>query len=507
MATEYVLGIDIGSSGCTAAVMNRDSEVVAESAVPYPSHHERPRWVEQDPDDWFDAACQSVRACLARLPAGAGDRFAGVVTTAPHHTAVLLDADGRPVRRAILWNDQRADAESRELLAGAGELIRRTTHNVPAPTWTLPHLLWLARNQPTALERTRFVLFMKDYVRWRLGGDLVTDHIDAGGSLLFDVARRAWSTELLGLARIDPSVMPRIRSPFDRAGEVGAEAAALTGLRVGTPVFVGTADTAAESVGSGAFRPGDSLIKLATAGNVQRIASAPIGIDGILTYEHPIDGLFYLNSGTAAAAASLGWFRTTFGDDNPDTAELAFERIDAEVLATTAGASGAIFLPFLTGERAPYWDPHLRAAFLGLTVAHRRGHLARAVMEGVAFSIRAAASVYETPLVAPVRLIGGGARSLAWRQIIADVMAAEIVVPARPDASFGACLIAAVSAGWFGSLPEAIASAEQQVTTVEPAPARAALYRELYEIYSDAAIAIAGLSHRLGSVTLPIGER
>lgn len=498
MTTRYVVGIDTGTGGCKVTFLSDDGEIVAESNHPYPSYSKHPRWVEQDPDDWVRAAFDGIAACLRTLRSGATDAVDGIAFSAPHHTAVLLDDADRPVRPAILWNDQRADAESADLQREHGELLRTLTFNAPAPTWTLPQLLWLSRNESENLRRARSLLFMKDYVRFQFTGEKLTDYIDAGGSLFFDVAHRRWASELTDLAGLEVS-LPRVVSPASPAGWVTATAAQRCGLKPGTPVFVGTADTAAEVFGTGGVREGDLTVKLATAGNVQRIQARPAASTEIISYEHPVDGLYYLNSATNAAAAAFRWFRETLYpiESAQQPLDDVHRALNAQIEAVPPGSSGTVFTPFLNGERSPYWDPRLRAAFLGMTASTGRSTLARAVMEGVAYSVKDAASVYKAAPSPHLRLIGGGAKSPVWRQIIADVFDSEVVVPRSTEASFGTCLIAARGAGWFTDLAEAVESLQTIAATVEPDPAGVRVYRELFGIYQNAVEALTGVSHRL----------
>lgn len=487
MGTRYVVGIDTGTGGCKVTFLASEGSIAAEAYEAYPSHYEHPRWVEQDPDNWVTAAFTGVRRCLRELPDGAGARVDAIAFSAPHHTAVLLDEDDRPVRRAILWNDQRSDVESVELMRHHGELIERVTRNAAAPTWTLPQLAWLCRHRPEEYARTRSLLFMKDYVRWCFTGKKATDWIDAGGSLFFDIVERRWAPELLQLIHLDPRVLPEVVAPTARVGEVTPEAASRSGIAAGTPVFAGSADTAAESFGSGGIGEGDVTVKLATAGNVQRISSAPACSTRVISYEHPVSGLYYLNSATNFAAASFRWFRETFysAETANTNVDAVHDKLNREIAEVAPGSGGLLFHPYLNGERSPHWDARLRGSFTGLTSRHDRRHLARAVMEGVAFSVREASDVYDAPLPDRLRLIGGGAKSPVWRQIVADVFGATVEVPASSEASFGTCLLAAIGAEWFPDERSAVAATQRMVAAVDPRPSAIARYAELYAIYRE----------------------
>lgn len=499
--TRFVLGVDNGTGGCKVTLLRDDGSIVGESFQSYSSHYDAPRWVEQEPEDWAEAAFAGVRVATAALNDDERSRIDGIAFSGPHHTGVLLDADLRPIRRAILWNDQRADVESRELIDQHGELIRSIAHNTPAPTWTLSQFRWLSTHEPEQYARTRHVLFMKDYVRWRFCDEMGTDQIEAGGTLFFDIVRGEWSTQLLELIDLSPDVLPNIFRPTDIVGTLTAEASERTGLPEGIPVVTGTADSAAEVYGAGAVEVGDAVVKLATAGNYTVIAEK-VGDPSVISYEHPVDGLFYLNSATNFAAASFRWFRETFFPELADalSSDELYARINTEIAAVPTGSDGLVFHPFLNGERSPYWDSRLRSSFIGLTSRHTRAHLARAVMEGVCFSIRDAGLVHgdTAPLPgATVRLIGGGSKSDVWTQITADVLGMRVEVPASSEASFGTCLIAAVAAGWYPSLKEAVVSTQRVTKSAEPDQPRTVRYDELFEIYRDAVTAVTDIAHRL----------
>lgn len=497
----FVIGVDNGTGGCKVTVLRNDGVIAGESFHSYPSHYDEPRWVEQDPEDWVNAAFAGVRHATADLTDNERARIDGIAFSGPHHTGVLLDMDRRPIRRAILWNDQRADVESRELIEQHGELIHSIAHNTPAPTWTLSQFLWLSKHKPEEYGRTRHVLFMKDYVRWRFSGEMGTDPIEAGGTLFFDIGRGEWSKELLDLIGLTPDVLPRIFRPTDVVGVITAEASERTGLPAGIRVITGTADTAAEVYGAGAVEAGDAVVKLATAGNYTVIARQ-VGDPSVISYAHPVEGLFYLNSATNFAAASFRWFRETFFPELAATlsSDELYTRMNAEIAAIPEGSEGLVFHPFLNGERSPYWDSRLRSSFIGLTSRHTRAHLARAVMEGVCFSIRDAGLVYGdvAPVAgATVRLIGGGSKSEVWTQITADVLGMTVEVPASSEASFGTCLLAATAAGWYPSLKEAVVSTQRVTKSASPDAHRAARYDELFGIYRDAVTAVTAITHRL----------
>ena len=477
-----LLGIDFGTGGCkVTAIRAEDGALAGEASVEYATHHEHPGWSEQDPADWWEA----LRAALAKL-AGKGvdlSRVAALSLDGSTHNAVLLDRSFRPVRRTIMWTDQRSTAECEALRgSGAAERIFARCYQMPAPTWTLPQLMWLKAHEPEVLARTEHVLFVKDYVRFLLTGEAATDRIEAQGTLFFDMARQDWDPEFAELAGLRPGQLPRLLEPTDLAGRVTAEAAAATGLPAGTPVACGTSDSAVEDYGAGAVEPGDLILKLATAGNVNSMTAGPHPHPKTLTYGHVVPGMWYSVSATNAAALCMRWLRDTFFEAKSAS---VYARIDAEAATSPVGANGVMFHPYLQGERCPYWDAGLRASFTGVSIASTRGDFARALMEGVAFSLRDCYRTLEE-MDLPVKrifLIGGGARSALWSEIVCNVFDRPVAVPSPGDASFGAALLAGVGIGVFRDAKDAVARCLRIDRRLEPDPATAATYADLFARY------------------------
>ena len=483
--SKLLLGIDYGTGGCKTTVLDETGKFVGEASTEFPTHHEHPGWSEQDPQDWWDA----LKASLAKLAASGVDlkAVAACALDGSTHNAVLLDADFRPVRRTIMWTDQRSTAECDALRAGWGEKIFSTCYQMPAPTWTLPQMMWLKANEPEALARTKHVLFVKDYVRYLLSGDAATDYIEAQGTLFFDMKAMKWDPELVRLAGLDMAALPRLIAPTDVVGSVTAAAAAETGLPEGMPVVCGSSDSAVEDYGAGAVEPGDLIIKLATAGNVNSMTAEAHPHPKTLTYSHIVPGMWYSVSATNAAALCQRWWRDAFyrGDAAVAAGANPWQVINDEASASPVGANGVFFHPYLQGERCPYWDSNLRASFTGVSISSTRGDFARALMEGVAFSLRDCYRTLEEMRL-PVKrifLIGGGARSKLWSEIVANVFNCRVAVPTPGDASFGACLLAGAGVGIFRDARDAVARCLHVDRTVEPDPAAAARYDHLFTCY------------------------
>lgn len=495
---EMVLGIDVGSGGCKVTCLRRDGSVVSEAYVPYPNRYPRPGWVEQDPDRWVSAAFLACTRALDRS-CGGQPRVVGMAFSGPHHIAVMLDDENRPVRNAIMLSDQRSGKESRQLADRHGDYIYSVTRNVPSPTWTISHLAWLRSHEPDCFRRARRLVFMKDYVRAAFTSQWNTDYIDAEGSLLFDVRRRRWDPGLLSMVGLEAELLPPVGDPCEVSGTLTEEAALRLGCGTGIPVFNGTADTATEALGSGALAVGDGLVKLATAGNTCVITDAPGVNRRAMLYEYLTPGTYYRNCATNSAAAAFRWFTETFFDEAHGSAPgtRLYADIDLAASSIPPGSAGLLFHPFLVGERSPHWDPQLRASFLGVTAAHRRPHFARAVLEGVAMSMRDAARDQDGGLPSNLRLVGGGSNSAVWSQIMADVLNTDLIVPRHKDASFGTALIAAYGLGWFDSLPDAVAFCQHLEATFVPDALRARVYDDLFALYVEATEAIKITSARL----------
>jgi xylulokinase len=454
------LGIDVSTTGAKALLMDEKGTVVATATTPLTLSTPKPLWSEQDPHEWWTGVTKSIQAALAQAKSGGGD-VAAIGLTGQMHGLVLLDADQRVLRPAILWNDQRTGAQCDEIRArmgGRGRLVQ-VTGNDALTGFTAPKILWVRENEPDVYARARLVLLPKDYVRLRLTGVAAMDKADGSGTLLFDLAARDWSAEVLRALDIPRAWLPPTHEGPEVTGRVSAEAAAATGLRAGTPVMAGGGDQAAGAVGAGAITPGVVSLTLGTSGVVFATTDRPlVEPEGRLhAFCHAVPGKWHLMGVTLSAAGSLQWYRDTLAPGE------SFDGLVAEAASAPAGSEGLIFLPYLSGERTPYPDPLARGAFVGLTVRHRRAHLTRAVLEGVAFSMKDCMGLLAQAGLASVkqvRVAGGGARSGLWRKILASVLGAELVtVNSTEGAAYGAALLAGVGAGGWKDVATACESA------------------------------------------------
>ena len=480
----HVLGIDISTTATKAVLIDGAGVVRGIGVAEYVYSVRRPLWSEQDPHLWWDGALAAIRSVLASTGVR-GDDIAAIGLTGQMHGAVLLDDRDAVLRPAILWNDQRTAAECDAIRRAVGpQRLVAITGNDALPGFTAPKLVWVRDHEPEIWRRIAHVLLPKDYVRLRLTGDHALDKADGAGTLLFDLAARDWSPEILGALDIDPAWLPPSWEGPHVTGVVTPAAASATGLRAGTPVVAGGGDQAANAVGVGAVAPGSVALSLGTSGVVFATTEGPIyePRGRVHAFCHAVPGRWHMMSVMLSAAGSLRWFRDALAPDQ------AFEDLVAEAATVPAGCDGLWFLPYLTGERSPYPDPLARGAFVGLTVSHERRHMTRAVLEGVAFGLRDGLDLMVAagmPAPDRIRASGGGIASPLWRQILADVLEAEIAtVSTTEGAAYGAGVLAAVGAGWFPTV-ETAAAAFVTATPVAAPGRDATAYAEAHAAYRD----------------------
>ena len=496
----HLMGVDIGAGSVKTTIISTDGRVVGDASMEIATRHPKPGWTEQDPDEWYSAMCATVPRALQKAGLCGAD-VAAISFSAGAHTPVLLDEADKPLRPAILWSDQRSGAEARHLSERHGGMILATGCNQPNPTWTLPQLAWLQKHEPHIGQKTRKLMVAKDYLRFRLTGEWHTDRTDAIGTLLYDASNDCWSREICDLINWRLDTLPPVVSPTAIIGTVGSRAAAETGLAVGTKVVCGTSDTSIESFGAGAVESGAGCVKLATAATVSVVAAAPTIHSTLINYPYAVPGLWYTIVATNSCASAHKWLRDSVFAATDDRAFAHYDRAAADI---AAGSEGLLFHPYLNGERSPYWDPLLRADFIGLTMAHGQAHLTRALYEGIAYSLRDCLSALRAQGLdmSEARIVGGGSKSALWRRIVCDVLAMPISMPAVTDASFGAALLAGVGAGIFADEISAARACVEIAARHEPDPASAATYTEMFGIYKDAQSRLADINHRLHHVAV-----
>jgi xylulokinase len=489
------LGIDIGTSGTKTLAIDAEGQILASAMNTYPCYVPKPLWSEQDPEDWWQATIASVRAVMKKARLKPAD-VAAIGLSGQMHGSVFLDKQNRVVRRAILWNDQRTSAECREMeerVGGRDKLIRMVAN--PAMTgFTAPKILWLRNHEPRNFEKTRKVLLPKDEIRRRLTGEFATDVSDASGMLLLDVARRTWSKELLSALQLDIGLLGQCYESEQVTGNLTPAAAEALGLTTACVVVGGAGDCAAGAVGNGIVQRGVLSTSIGTSG-VMFVHSDEVKIDPagrVHTFCHAVHGKWHMMGVNLSAGGSLQWFRNELCKADMEIARRkkveVYELLTAEAERVRAGSEGLFFLPYLSGERTPHADPDARGCFVGLTLAHTRGHMLRAIMEGVTYSMRDSLAIIEG-LGVPVRQIrasGGGSRSPLWRQIQADVFGRKVVtINSEEGPAYGVALLAAVGAGAFKNIGEACAATIRVVKETAVQRAAKTYYDRAFPIYQQ----------------------
>lgn len=509
--TQYFLGLDIGTSGTKALLITADGQPVASAHREYPLYTPKPLWAEQNPSDWWDAVVGATRDLLAKAGIS-GDAVAGVGLSGQMHGSVFMDSQGDVLRPAILWCDQRTQAECDWITqqAGASNLVKFIGNPV-LTGFTAPKIVWLRNNEPEVYSKVSKVLLPKDYIRWRLTGSYATEVSDASGTALFDVANRKWSQQMLDAAQIPASWMPDSAESIEVTGKISNEAAALTGLAVGTPVVGGGGDQAAGAVGSGIVETGVVSSTVGTSGVVFAFADKPAIDPGLRvhTFCHAVPGKWHTMGVVLSAGGSLRWLRDTFYKSEYESAQEKnvdiYNIIAEEAASVAAGSEGLIFLPYLTGERTPYPDPHARGVFFGITLRHARPHFARAVLEGVAYALNDTFEIFKSIGVEinEVRASGGGAKSPVWRQIHADVTGrTHVTLNIDEGPALGVALLAAVGTGAYKSVADACKAVIKTTSSTASIDSNHQTYNKYYKVYNNLYPSLKSQFTEVGSIDL-----
>jgi xylulokinase len=472
-----LIGLDVGTGGARAVAVDEPGEVVAEASSEYPLHSPHPGWTEQDPADWWDGA----REVLEEVATETGEHIAGIGLTGQMHGSVFLDSSDEVIRPALLWNDQRTHRQCEQITSAVGEERLISISGNPALTgFQAPKIVWLREEESDNFGRISRVLLPKDYVRLQLTGEYATDASDAAGTLLLDMQARDWSGEILDALEIPQEWMPEVYEGPGSTGVLRESVAEELGLPRGIPVAAGGGDNAAAAVGTGIVGPGLVNSSVGTSGVLFAHASEfnPDPSGRLHAFCHAVPGAYHLMGVTLSAGGSLSWWRETLGGDYDELVEGAS--------GVQPGSEGIVFLPYLSGERAPHLYPKARGAFFGLTARHGVEHMTRAVMEGVIFSLRDSLEIMRglDVSVEDVRATGGGARSGLWRQLQADIYGIPIRrTVADEGPAFGAALLAGVASGTYASVDEATSIVRLREEITEPDEERSKLYEEHYEVY------------------------
>jgi xylulokinase len=485
-----LLGIDVGTGGTRAVILSETGKLLASATHEHPAFTSpQLGWAEQDPRDWWRAAGGAIKEALQKTGL-TGEDISCIGLAGQMHGAVLLDENNQVLRPALIWCDQRTQAQCDWLneTIGAQRIIELTCN--PALTnFTLTKLLWVRQHEPETWKRFRRVLLPKDYVRFRLTGEQAIDMADASGTLMLDVAHRRWSEAMMSAAGLPLSCLPRLFESPEVCSRISAEGAAATGLKVGTSVVAGAGDQAGGAVGMGIVRPGSVSATIGTSGVVFAATDHPaMDAQGrVHTFCHAIPQQWHVMGVTQAAGLSLRWFRDLLGSG------VSYAELTSEAGKVPSGSAGVLWAPYLMGERTPYLDPKARGALVGFTASHTRGHVVRAILEGVAFSLKDTFTLFEGMQVpvSSIRLGGGGARSELWRQIQVDVYGHEVeIVEVEEGAAYGAALLAGVGAKHWNSVEEACAAAVHVAERVRPDRQSVETLKKQYLLYRELYVAL-----------------
>jgi xylulokinase len=487
-----LMGIDIGTTSARTIVVDEQGTLLASAVEEYPLYNPKPLWSEQDPEDWWRATRNTIQRALAH-PDVSADDIKGIGLSGQMHGLVMLDRNHNVLRPAILWNDQRTAEQCAWITEKVGkDLLVQQTCNPVLTGFTAPKIVWVRQNEPEIADQTVMMLLPKDYVRFRLTGEFATEVSDASGTSLFDVPNRRWSKAILEKLDIPEAHLPKSYESPEVSGKISKAVAKETGLREGTPVVGGGGDQAAGAVGNGIVRSGVISVTTGTSGVVFAFADTP-ATDAQLrthTFCHAVPNKWHVMGVMLSAGGSLRWFRDALCSEEVSVARRMeidpYGLIVAEAWNAPTGCEGLIFLPYLTGERTPYPDPHARGVFFGLTLRHSKAHLARAILEGVAFGLRDSLEILKEMNVpiGEIRASGGGARSVHWRQIQADVNGMPMsVINVDEGPALGVALLAGVGAGVYARVEEACDAAIRTVAVTEPSPDSQKIYDGYYAIY------------------------
>jgi xylulokinase len=491
----YLIGIDLGTSGTKTVLFDENGAEVSSAVAEYPLYQPQNGWAEQDPADWWDACVSTLRLVMGQSKVLPGE-VKGVGISGQMHGLVMLDEAGEPLRRSIIWCDGRTARECAEITELVGrERLLEITANPALTGFTAGKILWVRRHEPELYARCRQILLPKDYLRYKLTGEYAAEVSDASGMNLLDVPKRSWSEEVLAKLSIDPSLLPPVRESCEVAGHITKEIAALTGLAEGTPVVGGAGDNAAAAIGTGTVEAGRAFATIGTSGVIfAHSDSVAIDYPGgrVHTFCSAVPGAWSVMSCTLAAGLSLQWLRNSFFEAETRTAKGLgcdpYYLMDQQAGRVPIGANRLVYLPYLMGERSPLLDPDARAVFFGLSAMHTKYDMLRAVMEGVCFALKSGLEVLRGMGVVPSEILatGGGGTSPLWRQMMADVFACDIgTVQNREGPALGAAILAGVGAGLYPSVGEAVKRLIRVNPAQSPIVGHTGAYAPYYELYQS----------------------
>jgi len=491
---KYLLGFDVGTTSTRCILIDENGKLIASATSDYPMDTLRPGWAEQDPDSWWDASVYTVKEVLLKSKVDPSN-ISAIGLSGQMHGSVFLDKNGKVIRPALLWCDQRTADQCNAIYNtfGGEEKFIKLSYNKALTGFTAPKILWLREAEPENHKKLSHIMLPKDYIRYKLSGDYATDVSDASGTILMDIKRRIWSDEILNGLKIDKDLLPPVYESSYISSHISGEAAKITGLISGTPIVGGAGDQAAGAVGSGIVSEGLISDSLGTSGVVFAHSDKPVhDPEGRLhSFCHAVEGAWHLMGVTLAAAGSYKWYYDTFGISDSKAAgnkELTgYELLNIQAgTATSPGCQGLIFLPYLYGERTPYADPYAREVFFGISYLHNKNHFSRSIIEGVSYSQLDCLNLMKDLVVTSdkVVLFGGGARLKLWRQVIADIFNIKVVtLNVEKGPSYGAAILAGVGAGIYSSVRDATDIIIKEESEVYPVKENVKIYARYYKVY------------------------
>ncbi|WP_405102353.1 xylulokinase [Oceanobacillus sp. FSL H7-0719] len=493
---KYVIGIDLGTSAVKIMLVNQLGEVIEEVSKPYPLIQEKAGYSEQNPDDWVEQTIEGLSELIKKFK-GNPEAIEGLSFSGQMHGLILMDENNNVLRNAILWNDTRTSEECAEIHEKVGkERLVEITKNLALEGFTLPKLLWVKNHEQNVIEKAKVFLLPKDYVRYRLTGQLHMEYSDAAGTLLLNVSEKAWSIEICDKLGINPTICPPLVESHEYVGNITEEVANATGLSTTVKVFAGGADNACGAIGAGILEDGKTLASIGTSGVVLSYETTDSKEFGgkVHYFNHAAKDVFYTMGVTLAAGYSLSWFKDTFAKD------ISFEGLLADIDTVPIGSEGLIFTPYIVGERTPHVDAAIRGSFIGMDASHERKHFTRAVLEGITLSLNESVEIFRQngKKIDTVISIGGGAKNESWLQMQADIFNANIVkLRSEQGPGMGAAMLAAYGCSWFQSLSECADEFLITEKTYKPIPKHVQRYKELFKIYKEVYMQTNGLNAEL----------
>lgn len=481
---EYVLGIDLGTSAVKVCLMNEQGKIVDEASASYPLVHDKPGYSEQSPADWVNGTIASIKELLSRFE-GDVTNIVGTSYSGQMHGLVLLDANNEVLRPAILWNDTRTTEQCVQITEKVGQqTLLQVAKNQALEGFTLPKILWVKEHEPEIYAQAKQFLLPKDYVRFAMTGALHMDYSDAAGTLLLDIEKGTWSEQIATAVGVDLSLCPPLVAAVGEVGTITVDFAQATGLATSLKVFAGGADNACGAIGSGIVTNGKTMASIGTSGVLLSYeADETKDFEGKVHYfNHAVTDAYYTMGVTLSAGHSLSWFKDTFAKDE------SFDEMLTGIDTIKPGSNGLLYTPYLVGERTPYADANIRASFIGMDAAHTKVHFAKAVMEGITFSLRDSLEIFRDAgkEITEIISIGGGAKNPQWLQMQADIFNTTVYkLQNEQGPSIGACMIAAVGAGIFKSFEEAVDVCVTLGDKFEPNVDNVAVYNEVYKVYTQ----------------------